>query len=89
VISTKPGYYEYDYQNGSIFKVIKEGDNYQILEDGKLRKLDFEYYISYYKSNSKCVVKNNLFLEKKMKGIKNSRKVKEQISLIKETLSKI
>ena len=40
----KESKYNYDYKDFTYFKVIKESDNvYKILEDGKIRDLNYEY----------------------------------------------
>jgi hypothetical protein len=71
--------YNYDYENGTHFKVLKNEDGYHILEDGKIRKFDYEYYIKYYGTNTKNVIKHILFLDKKMKGVKNTKYVQSKI----------
>lgn len=78
----KPGYYEYDYENVTYFKIIKKDDNFFILEDNKLRKIDIDYYLNYYQGNAKCVLKHSLFLDKGMKSIRNNKYVKAQIEEI-------
>ena len=81
----KESKYNYDYKDFTYFKVIKESDNvYKILEDGKIRDLNYEYYIKNYNENSKCVIKNMLFIDKKMKSVKTTKLVDEVINVIKE-----
>jgi len=50
-----------------------------ILEDDKVRKFDCEYYIKYFGNNAKNVIKHSLFLNKKMKGVKNTKYVQSKI----------
>lgn len=81
----KESKYNYDYKDFTYFKVIKESDNvYKILEDGKIRDLNYEYYIKNYNENSKCVIKNMLFIYKKMKSVKTTKLVDEVINVIKK-----
>ena len=69
----KPGYYEYDYENGTYFKLFKKEDGYYLLENDSVRKIDVENYIKYNGNNAKCVISHMLFLNKKMKSIKMNR----------------
>lgn len=79
--SGTPGYYEYDYDNFTYFKVIKNDDNsYTILENDKKTKLNLDYYINTYKGDAKCVISNMLFLNKQMRSVKNTSNVKESIN---------
>jgi predicted GH43/DUF377 family glycosyl hydrolase len=71
--------YRYDYENSTYFKVFKKEDGYYILEDDKVRKFDHEYYIKYCGNNTKNVIKHSLFLNKKMKGGKNTKYVQSKI----------
>ncbi len=75
----KPGYYEYDYENGTYFKVLNEGEKWFYIEDGKIKNLDIEHYLKYYGSNAKCVISNSLFLNKKMKSVRNNKFVQSKI----------
>ena len=74
--------YDYDYENFTYFKIIMDGDTLNVLENNKVRKVDIDWYINYYKNNSKCVIKNMLFLGKKMRAIKNNRYITEQVDNI-------
>ena len=38
-----------------------------------------EHYLKYYGNNSKCVISNILFLNKKMKSVKNNKFVQSKI----------
>ena len=71
--------YTYDYENSTYFRVLKKEDGYYILEDDKVRKFDCEYYIKYFGNNAKNVIKHSLFLNKKMKGVKNTKYVQSKI----------
>lgn len=69
--------YEYDYNEFTYFKVIKSDDSFFQLENNgssyKLTKIDIDTYIKYYGNNAKCVISNNLFLDKKMKSVKSNK----------------
>lgn len=80
--ANKPGYYEYDYENSTYFKVFSEDEKWFYIEDGKVKDLDIEHYIKYYDSNAMCVISHKLFLDKKMKSIRNTKFVKSQIDQI-------
>lgn len=81
--------YNYDYNDFTYFKVIKVSDEkYKILENNIIRDIDYEYYIKNYNDNSKCVIKHILFLNKGMKGIKNTKFNKETVDeLLKKKLA--
>ena len=93
---SQTGYqYEYDYENFTYFKVIKVEDEFFKLENSngqntptsyKLTKIDINNYISYYGNNAKCVLSNNLFLDKKMKSVKSN---KYHLEVIKNILENI
>lgn len=80
------GYYEYDYENITYFLVLDAGEidfeKWLIFEDNKNRELDIEFYLKHYGANAKNVISNILFLNKKMKSIKRTKKV---ISELKKT----
>ena len=74
--------YEYDYTEFTYFKVIKVEDEFFKLENSngqntpttyKLTKIEIDHYIKYYGNNAKCVLSNNLFLDKKMKSVKSNK----------------
>ncbi len=85
------GYYEYDYNNFTYFKIIKQGDDFFYLDqkvyDKFIRRIDIDYYIKYWGKNSKCVLSNQLFSDKKMKSIKNTKFVESEIDEILKTKS--
>jgi len=89
--SKTPGYYEYDYNEFTYFKVIKKEDEFFQLEKSgssnyKLSKIDIDTYIKYYGNNAKCVLSNNLFLDKKMKSVKSNKYHLEEIKNILESI---
>jgi hypothetical protein len=75
--SKTPSYYEYDYNDFTYFKVIKKDEEFYYLEGGNLKKIDIDNYIKYYGNNAKCVISNILFLNKKMKSVKNKYHLSE------------
>jgi len=75
----KPGYYEYDYENSTYFKVFNEGEKWFYIEDDKIKNLDIDHYIKYYGNNSKCVISHKLFLGKNMKSVRNNKYVQSKI----------
>lgn len=87
---TEGSYYEYDYNDFTYFKLIKIGEDFFYLEKNnsnyKLNKIDIDIYIKYYGNNSKCVISNNLFLDKKMKSVKSNKYHLEQIREILESI---
>lgn len=84
--SKTPGCYEYDYNEFTYFKVIKFEDEFFKLENDKLTKIDIDNYIKYYGSNAKCVLSQNLFLDKKMKSVKSNKYHLEEIKNILESI---
>lgn len=87
--------YEYDYNEFTYFKVIKVEDEFFKLENSngqntpttyKLTKIDINNYISYYGNNAKCVLSQNLFLDKKMKSVKSNKYHLEEIRNIVESI---
>jgi hypothetical protein len=94
----KEGHYcEYDYENCTYFKVFKKDEDFYVLENSngqntpvtyKMKKIDIDYYINYYGNNSKCVISNNLFLNKKMKSVKNNKYVMSEIDEITKNITK-
>lgn len=71
---------EYDYHDFTYFKVFKNGEDFTYLENDKVNKLDTDYYIKYWGSNAKDVLSKSLFLDKKMKSIRQNRYVVNEIS---------
>jgi hypothetical protein len=89
--SAEGSYHEYDYNEFTYFKVIKINEDFFQLEkigssNYKLSKIDIDSYIKYYNNNAKCVISNNLFLEKKMKSVKSNKYHLEEIKNILESI---
>ena len=84
-------HYEYDYNDFTYFKVIKNGEDFFYLEKNgtsnyKLNKIDIDNYIKYWGNNAKCVISNSLFLDKKMKSVKNNKYHLEELKNILESI---
>jgi len=79
---TKAGYYEYDYENFTYFKVFKNEGEFTYLENGKVNKIDIDYYIKYWGNNAKNVLSNSLFQMKMMKSVKQNKWVNSEIEKI-------
>lgn len=90
--SNEGGYHEYDYNEVTYFKVIKIEEEFYYLEKQnsnskyKLNKIDIDSYIKYWNNNAKCVISNNLFLDKKMKSVKSNKYHLEEIKNILESI---
>jgi hypothetical protein len=93
--SKTPGYYEYDYNDFTYFKVIKVSEDFYSLENStlskleyRLTKIDVDLYIKYWDNNSKCVLSNSLFQEKKMKSVKSNKYHLSEIDKIVESIKR-
>ena len=47
--------------------------------NGKIKNLDIEHYLKYYGGNAKCVISHKLFLNNKMRSIRNNKFVQSKI----------
>ena len=90
-------HYEYDYSEFTYFKVIKIGEHFFYLENSngqntpktyKLYKIDIDSKIEYWGNNTKCVISNLLFLDKKMKSVKSNKWHLGEIESIIEEIKK-
>jgi hypothetical protein len=70
---------EYDYNDFTYFKVFMDGENFTYLENGKINKVDIDYYIKYWGNNAKDVISKSLFWNKKMKSVKQNKFVNSEI----------
>lgn len=95
--SREESYYEYDYNDFTYFKVIKVGEEFFQLEKSsrgsfvnsyKLNKIDIDHYIKYWGNNAKRGVRDNLFLNKKMKSVKSNKYHLSEIDKIIESIEK-
>lgn len=76
---TKTSLHTFVKPNGTYFKVIKNGDKFQVLENDKLRDLNIDQSISWYGVNAKCVIKHHLFLNKGLVSVRKHKEVAEQM----------
>jgi hypothetical protein len=53
----------------------------------KASTYNIDEQVSWYGANAKNVIKHNLFLNRKLKSIKNFKTMKEKVSTIKESIS--
>jgi hypothetical protein len=83
--SKTPGYYEYDYENGTYFKVYKEGEEWFYIQNESVCKLDVEGYLKYHRGNAKCGIGNFLFLGKNMKSVRNTKFVRSKIEEVRSS----
>lgn len=67
--------YQYDYNDSTKFNVIKEGNDFKVVDGEKSYIIDIDQKIKYYGDDAKCVIKHSLFLDKKMKSIKSRSKI--------------
>lgn len=89
--SETPGYYEYDYDDFTYFKIIIKDGEFSYLEkkskgDYKVYKINIDDYITYYSNNAKCVLSMGLFLGKKMKSVRSNKYHLGEINKIFETI---
>jgi hypothetical protein len=73
--SETPGYYEYDYNDFTYFKMmVKDGEFFYLEKKGKS---DYKLYQinmdNYQGNNSQCVLNHGLFLNKKMKSVRSNK----------------
>lgn len=74
-------------ENGEFFKVLIEGDNFIIINGLKVNTYNINYYVSSYGANAKNVIKHLLFLDRKVKSIKNYKTMRNKMSIIKDSIS--
>jgi hypothetical protein len=89
--SETPGYYEYDYNDFTYFKMmVKDGEFYYLEKrdrnDYKLYPINIESCIAYYGNNAKCVLSRGLFLDKKMKSVRSNKYHLGEIDKITEAI---
>jgi predicted acetyltransferase len=75
---TKTSKHTFQKENGSYFKVFQSGNGFQVFENKTLNiEWNIDQYISWYGENAKNVIKHRLFLDKKMKSVKNIKSLEE------------
>ena len=79
-------------ENGDFQKAIIINNNIIIfsikkdLSDGKFDIYQLDDQIKYYTNNTKCVLKHRIFLNKKLKSIRNFKTINDKLSKIKEVI---
>jgi hypothetical protein len=76
---TKTSNHTFQKENGSYLKVFKKDDgSFYVFEDKTVNlPINIDQYISWYGENAKNVIKHRLFLDKKMKSVKNIKSLEE------------
>lgn len=85
--TVEKSYYEYDYDDFTYMRVFKENGEFFYLEYTifgyyKVNKINIDLYVERYSNNAKCIISNKLFLDRKMKSIKNNRFTRSSIDEI-------
>jgi len=73
-------------ENGEFYNVIVEGDNFILINGDKVTVYNVNDYVTWYGVNAKNAIKHILFLNRKLKSIKNFKVMKDKVSSIKESL---
>jgi hypothetical protein len=79
---TKASQHTFSYKDGMIFKVEKLGDKFYLVNNDKLTEIEYDKTITYYGSNSKCVIKHRLFLGRPVKSIRTNKHTKAIVESI-------
>jgi hypothetical protein len=82
---TKTSQHTFSYEDGKLFKIVKEGDLFYLIDENSIQKIkpiDIDNLVVYYGANSKCVIKHSLFLNREVKSIKTNKYTKEIIDNI-------
>ena len=74
-------------ENGDFYKVLVNGDYFIVINGDKVSTYSINDYITWYGNNTKSVIKHLLFLDRKLKSIKNFKTMKEKMNTIKECIS--
>ena len=75
---TKTSKHTFQKENGSYFKVVQSGKGFQVFENKTLNiEWNIDQYIFWYGENAENVIKHRLFLDKKMKSVKNIKSLEE------------
>lgn len=82
---TKTSNHTFNYEDGKLFKIVYKDDKFYILDEKSLynmKELNLDSTISYYGSNAKNVIKHQLFLNKNLKSVRNTKFIKDSIKSI-------
>ena len=87
----KTSKHTFSYEDGKLFKVVNiDGTSdanagFNIVDESsfsKVKGINIGSYIDAYGSNAKCVIKHNLFLNRKLKSVKTTKYTKDTIDTI-------
>jgi hypothetical protein len=76
-----------DFTDIKYYKVLVEGDNFITISGESISIYNINDYISWYGANAKCVIKHELFLNKKLRSIPSFKIIDEKMSTIKQAIS--
>lgn len=79
---TKTSQHTFSYEDGSLFKVVKDGDDFYTVDEKSsfpTKKINIDNTISYYENNAKCVLKHRLFLNRPVKSVKTNKFTNEKM----------
>jgi hypothetical protein len=82
---TKTSQHTFSYEDGSLFKVVKDGDNFYTVDEKSsfpVKKINIDNTVAYYENNAKCVLKHRLFLNRPVKSIKSNKFNKTQVDTL-------
>ncbi len=74
-------------ENGEFYNVIVEGDNFILINGDKVTVYNVNDYVTWYGVNAKNTIKHILFLNRKLKSIKNFKVMRDKVSSIKEAVA--
>ena len=81
----KTSKHTFSYEDGSLFKVVKDGDDFYIVDEKSsfpTKKINIDNTISYYENNAKNVLKHRLFLNRPIKSVKNNKFTNSKIETL-------
>ena len=90
---TKTSKHTFQYPDGSLYKIIKDEDKFFVVDEKahsnyKVREINIAQQIIYYGNNTKCVIKHQLFLDRKTKSIRTNKYTNERINDVYNQLNK-
>jgi len=87
----KASQHTFSYEDGKLFKVVnidgtpEAKSGFNIVDESSFSKvngINIGNYVANYGSNTKCVIKHNLFLNRKLKSVKTTKYTKGVIDTI-------
>lgn len=85
---TKTSFHAFKSESGELFKVVNIDGKFYTINDGsinKVREINIDNYIDNFGNNAKCILKNYLFLNRKLHSVKNTRLLREYVNTICDT----